>query len=64
MDDELEPNIRFCLYKMGRPNLNESELSRLTMQDTAGLHLLQEKLEVRDVLHLKSKFCHNLLFFI
>ena len=51
VDDELEPNIRYCLYKMGRSNMNEAELLSLTVQGTPGIDLLKEKLEVRDVLH-------------
>jgi hypothetical protein len=47
VDDELEPNIRFCLYKMGRSNSSELDLSSLAMQGVPGLQLLQEQLEVR-----------------
>ena len=51
VDDELEPNIRYCLYKMGRSNMNEAELLSLSAQGTPGIDLFKEKLEVRDVLH-------------
>ncbi|KAJ7549597.1 hypothetical protein O6H91_07G059500 [Diphasiastrum complanatum] len=43
--EELDPSIRYCLYKMGRSNMKESELLDLSTQEGPGLDLLQGKLE-------------------
>lgn len=45
VDDELEPNIRYCLYKMGHSNMHGSELLDLSTQEGPALDLLQGKLE-------------------
>lgn len=43
--EELEPNIRYCLYKMGQSNIESSELLDLSTQEGPALDLLQAKLE-------------------
>lgn len=45
VEDEIEPNIRYCLYKTGQSNMDGSELLKLSTQEGPALDLLQAKLE-------------------
>lgn len=46
VEDEIEPNIRYCSYKTGQSNMDGSELLELSTQEGPALVLLQAKLEV------------------
>jgi len=43
--DEMEPNIRYCLYKMGKSDIQSSELLDLSTQEGPAVDLLRDKLE-------------------
>lgn len=43
--DEMEPNIRYCLYKMGKSDIQSSELLDLSTQEGPAADLLRDKLE-------------------
>lgn len=45
VEDEIEPNIRYCSYKTGQSNMDGSELLKLSTQEGPALDLLQAKLE-------------------
>lgn len=43
--EEMDPNIRYCLYKMGKSNIQGSELLDLSTQEGPAMDLLRDKLE-------------------
>ena len=44
--EELEPNIRYCLHKIGKSNLQASELLQIGEMEGPALDLFKAKLEV------------------
>ncbi|KAH7278375.1 hypothetical protein KP509_38G038400 [Ceratopteris richardii] len=45
VEDEIDPNIRYCSYKMGHSNMDGAELLKLSVEDGPALDLLKAKLE-------------------
>lgn len=44
--EELEPSIRYCLHKIGKSNLQASELLQIGEMEGPALDLFKAKLEV------------------
>lgn len=44
--EELEPSIRYCLHKIGKSNLQTSELLQIDEMEGPALDLFKAKLEV------------------
>lgn len=49
--EELEPSIRYCLHKIGKSNLQTSELLQIGEMEGPALDLFKAKIEVRINIH-------------
>lgn len=55
--EELEPSIRYCLHKIGKSNLQASELLHIGEMEGPALDLFKAKLEVFLLAFLLSTLC-------